>query len=82
MPLGEKTIINWPRGCFGHGRDTFLLDGKVPPGINEGVPGTSTRKLLPDGPLRSVPARFNGETITLQNSPAKDNHIVIGEFHF
>jgi len=29
-----------------------------------------------------VPARFNDETMTLQNWPAKDNHIVIGEFHF
>jgi len=76
-------MINWPRGYFGHGRDTFLLDGKVPPRINQGVLGASTGKLLlPDGPLRSVPARFNGETITLQNWPAKDNHIVIGEFHF
>jgi len=28
-----------PRGYFGRGRDTFLLDGNVPPGINEGVPG-------------------------------------------
>lgn len=38
--------------------------------------------LLPDGPLRPVPARFNAERITLQNWPAKDNHIVIGTFHF
>ena len=76
-------MMSRPRGYFGHGRDTFLLDGKVPPGINQGVPGTSTGKLLlPDGPLRPVPARFNDEAITLQNWPAKDNHIVIGEFHF
>lgn len=80
---GSVVMMSRPRGYFGHGRDTFLLDGKVPPGINEGVPGASTGKLLlPDGPLRSVPARFNDETMTLQNWPAKDNHIVIGEFHF
>jgi hypothetical protein len=60
-----------------------LLDGKVPPGINLGVPGASSGKLLlPEGPLRPVPARFNDEAMTLQNWPAKDNHIVIGEFHF
>ena len=80
---GSVVMINRPRGYFGHGRDTFLLDGKVPPGINEGVPGVSAGKLLlPDGPLRAVPARFNDETMTLQNWPAKDNHIVIGEFHY
>ena len=72
-----------PRGYFGHDRDAFLLDGKVPPGINQGVPGTSAGKLLlPVGPLRPAPARFNDETMTLQNWPAKDKHIVIGEFHF
>lgn len=80
---GSVVTINRPRGYFGHGRDTFLLDGKVPPGINEGVPGASSGKLLlPAGPLRPVPARFNEETITLQNWPAKENHIVFAEFHF
>jgi pimeloyl-ACP methyl ester carboxylesterase len=80
---GSVVMITRPRGYFGHGRDTFLLDGKVPPGISEGVPGASTGKLLlPVGPLRPVPARFNDEMMTLQNWPAKDNHIVIGEFHF
>jgi len=38
--------------------------------------------LLPAGPLRPVAAQFNNETITLQNWPAKDNHLVIGEFHY
>ena len=80
---GSVVTINRPRGYFGHGRATFLLDGKVPPGINEGVPGASSGKLLlPAGPLRPVPARFNEETITLQNWPANENHIVFGEFHY
>ena len=80
---GSVVMINRPRGYFGHGRDTFLLDGKVPPGINQGVPGTSSGKLLlPPAPLRPVPARFNDESITLQNWPAKDNHISIAEFHY
>jgi triacylglycerol lipase len=80
---GSVVTMTRPRGYFGHGRDTFLLDGKVPPGINQGVPGVSTGKLLlPEGPLRPVPARFNDETITLQNWPAKDNHIVFAEFHY
>ena len=80
---GSVVMINRPRGYFGHGRDTFLLDGKVPSGINQGVPGVSSGKLLlPDGPQRPVPARFNDEQMTLQNWPAKDNHIAIGEFHY
>ncbi len=80
---GSVVMINRPRGYFGHDRDIFLLDGKVPPGINPGVPGASAGKLLlPAGPLRPVPARFNGETITLQNWPAKDNHLAIAEFHY
>ena len=37
-----------PRGYFGVGRDKFSLDGKVPPGINDGVPGVSTGKLTFD----------------------------------
>jgi hypothetical protein len=80
---GSVVMMSRPRGYFGHGRDTFLLDGKVPPGINEGVPGASSGKLLlPDGPLRPVAARFDDEAITVQNWPAKNNHIVIAEFHY
>ena len=80
---GSVVIISRPRGYFGHGRDTFLLDGKVPPGINQGVPGGSIGKLLlPEGALRPVHARFNDESITMQNWPAKDHHIVIAEFHY
>lgn len=80
---GSVVTMSRPRGYFGHGRDTFLLDGKVPPGINEGVPGVSVGKLLlPAGPLRPVAARFNDETITMQNWPAKEQHLVIAEFHY
>lgn len=77
---GSVVMISRPRGYFGHGRDTFLLDGKVPPGVNEGVPGASVGKLLlPAGPQRAIPARFNTETMTVQNWPG---HIVIAEFHY
>lgn len=80
---GSVVSINRPRGYFGHGRDVFTLDGQVPPGINEGVPGIATGKLLlPAGPLRAVPARFNDEVITVQNWPAQAGHIVFAEFHY
>lgn len=80
---GSVVSITRPRGYFGHGRDVFTLDGKVPPGINQGVPGASVGKLLlPAGALRAVPARFNDEAITVQNWPAKEGNIVFAEFHY
>jgi triacylglycerol lipase len=80
---GSVVIMSRPRGYFGHGRDTFLLDGKIPPGINEGVPGVSAGKLLlAPGALRAVQARFNDESITVQNWPAQDGHVVVAEFHY
>jgi len=69
-----------PRGYFGVGRDKFSLDGKVPPGINDGVPGVSVGKLSFDATPRSVVAVFNNETIPTRTWPVKDNHIVIAEF--
>ena len=83
LAAGSVVSISRPRGYFGHGRDVFMLDAQVPPGINDGVPGVAVGKLLlPEGPLRAVPARFNDEYITVQNWPAKDNHIVFAEFHY
>jgi len=80
---GSVVMMTRPRGYFGHGRDTFLLDGKVPPGINAGVPGTAAGKLLlPEASQRPVPARFNDEAITVQTWSARDNHIAIAEFHY
>ena len=69
-----------PRGYFGVGRDKFTLDGKVPPGINDGVPGTSTGKLAFDTAPRTVLAVLNNETIPTRTWPVKDNHLVIAEF--
>ncbi|HEX2890903.1 alpha/beta fold hydrolase [Vineibacter terrae] len=79
---GAVVVMTRPRGYFGHGRDKFTLDGKVPSGINEGVPGTSTGKLLlPEGPTRTVVAAFNLETIPTRTWPVKDNRLVLAEFH-
>lgn len=69
-----------PRGYFGVGRDKFSLDGKVPPGINDGVPGASTGKLTFDTQPRTVMAVLNNETIPTRTWPAKDNHLVVAEF--
>ncbi|MBN9538120.1 MAG: hypothetical protein BGN99_33265 [Alphaproteobacteria bacterium 65-37] len=78
---GAVTVMSRPRGYFGVGRDKFTLDGKVPPGINDGVPGTSTGRLTFEAsPPRTVVAVFNNETVPTRTWPAKDGHIVVAEF--
>ncbi|SKA07036.1 Lipase (class 2) [Enhydrobacter aerosaccus] len=77
---GAIVIMSRPRGYFGVGRDKFSLDGKVPPGITEGVPAVSTGKLAFDATPRTVVAVFNNEVIPTRTLPAKDNHIVVAEF--
>lgn len=79
---GAVVYMSRPRGYFGHGRDKFTLDGKVPPGINEGVPGVSVGRLAFDAtPERTVKAVFNNEEIPTRTWPVKDGHLVIAEFH-
>lgn len=77
---GSAVSITRPRGYFGHGRDKFTIDGKVPPGVNEGVPGVSFATLKLDAqPTRAVATVFNREKITVRNWPA--GQAVIAEFH-
>lgn len=73
----------WADRDRSHGRDIFTLDGAVPGGINEGVPGASaTRLRLQDATPRSVAARFNGETIVTRTWPRAAGHVSIAEFHY
>ncbi len=79
---GSVVTISRPRGYFGHGRDTFALDGKVPPGIPGGVPNVSTGTLrVEPGPIRPMRAVFDDERLTVLTWPATENHVVIAEFH-
>jgi triacylglycerol lipase len=77
---GAVVIMSRARGYFGVGRDKFSLDGKVPPGINDGVPGAASGKLAFDAASRTVVAVFNTETIAARTWPVKENHIVVAEF--
>ena len=77
---GAVVAMTRPRGYFGHGRDKFTLDGKVPPGINEGVPGVSVGRLAFEPGARTVLAVLNNETVPTRTWPAKDNHLVVAEF--
>ena len=77
---GAVVIMSRARGYLGVGRDKFSLDGKVPPGINDGVPGAASGKLSFDAIPRTVMAVFNTETIAARTWPVKDNHMVVAEF--
>jgi pimeloyl-ACP methyl ester carboxylesterase len=77
---GAVVAMSRPRGYFGVGRDKFTLDGKVPPGITDGVPAVSVGKLAFDAAPRTVLAVFNNETIPARTWPVKDNRLVIAEF--
>ncbi len=80
---GSIVTLSRPRGYLGHGRDTFLLDGAVPEGVNAGVPGTSAAtKVFPAGPARSVPVVLNEEHLTVRTFPLAEGHVVIAEFHY
>src|SRR5690348_8193315 len=73
-------VMSRPRGYFGVGRDKFSLDGKLPPGISDGVPAVSTGRLAFDATPRTVLAVFNNETIPTRTWSAQHNHIAVAEF--
>jgi pimeloyl-ACP methyl ester carboxylesterase len=80
---GSVVTISRPRGYFGHGRDIFLIDGRVAPDVNVGVPGASTSKVaLPAGAPRAVAVRFNLESFAVQSWPVAEKRLVIAEFHY
>jgi triacylglycerol lipase len=80
---GSLVTLTRPRGYLGHGRDTFLIDGQVPEGVNEGVPGTSeAKRRYEPGPPRPVRVEVNGETLTVLTWPLEDGHTVIAEVHY
>ncbi len=80
---GSVISITRPRGYFGHGRDIFLIDGKVAPDVNVGVPGASSSKIaLPPGAPRAVPVRFNLESFAVQSWSMVERRLVIAEFHY
>ena len=83
VSAGSTIVITRPRGYFGVGRDTFLIDGNVPPDVTGGVPAVSTARMqMPAVPLRTVVTRFNDQTIAVRNWPASEGSVVYAEFHY
>lgn len=76
-------ILTRPRGYLGLGRDRMSFDGKSPPGIVAGVPGSSASTLRLNEPaMRSLAAEVNDERIVVKTWPAQENHQVRAEFHY
>ncbi len=74
--------ITRPRGYFGIDRDTVLIAGSLPDGINKGVPGTATATRLADQPGQAVPVQFNEEKMTVRAEAPATGHLAIAEFHY
>jgi pimeloyl-ACP methyl ester carboxylesterase len=80
---GTVLILSRPRGYIGHGRDTFLIDGEVPEGVNKGVAGTaSATKIYPPGTSRAVKVVLNKEAVTVKIDSEDIGHKIIVPFHF
>ncbi len=78
---GSVVTMARPRGYFGLGRDTMLLDNLPLAGVAVGVAGVaaSKRKLSPDTAVRSIKGEFNGEIIQARTWPTKENRLVVIE---
>lgn len=68
-----------PRGYFGLGRDTMLLDGAALPGVSAGVPTVASSRLAAARADLAVVGAFNGETIAARTWPARENHVAVIE---
>ena len=81
---GSVVTMSRPRGYFDIARDRMSLDGtNPPPGLPPGVAGLAASTVrLKEAAARSVVAEFNGERIVARSWPAKENRIVVAEFHY
>ena len=80
---GADVTLYRPRGYLGQGRDIFLIDGKVPEGVNPGVPGTESATVsYPVGTSSAVKVVLNEEAVTVKVNPADKNHKIIALFHY
>ena len=71
-----------PRGYLGHGRDTFTIDGKVPDGVNEGVPGASAAAMTFPEAGKSIVVILNDERLTVRSEAPGSGHLALAEFHY
>jgi len=80
---GAVVILSRPRGYLEHGRDTFLIEGEVPAGVNEGVAGTaSATKIYPPGTSKAVKVVLNEEAVTVKIDSKDKGHKIFVPFHY
>ncbi len=81
--FGAAVTLYRPRGYLGHERDTFLIDNKVPDGVNQGVPGTESATVTyPAGTSRSVKVVLNEEMVTVKINPGDRSQKIIAMFNY
>ncbi len=71
-----------PRGYFGYGRDTILMNTAPPLDVPDGVPAVATTRLAVDGAGTTVRGVFNDEAITARAWPAVENQVSVIELTF
>ncbi|WP_046868577.1 alpha/beta fold hydrolase [Microvirga massiliensis] len=70
-------------GNLARDRDNVLVDGQVPSGLPGSPPQRNETTLRLDAQdRRPVPVAVNGEHLTVQTWPARDNHVVVAEVHY
>ncbi len=78
---GAVVYMSRPRGYFGVGRDRILLDDRLPPGLEPGVPSVSMAKLaFPAEPPQTVVAIFDRERIAARTWPIANGEVSVAEF--
>ncbi len=79
--MAAAVAMTRPRGYLGHGRDTFTIDGKVPEGVNDGVPGASAAAMAVAEPGKPVVVVLNEERLTVRSEAPASGHVALAEFH-
>ena len=75
-------VMQSPMRYFALGRGPLGLDGKVPPGVVEGIPAESQSTLRLNEPaMRTVVAEMGTARVAVRTWPVKENHLVRAVFH-
>jgi hypothetical protein len=76
-----SVLLVRPRGYFGLGRDTVLIDGTAAAGIPRGVPTVDrVMRWFPADSARSVRTACNGERLVVRTQPTDRRRLVSAEF--
>lgn len=81
-PGAVVTVVR-RNGNLARDRDTVLVDGQVPPGLQGSPPqGNEATICLDAQGKRPAPVVVNGERLAVQTWPARDSHVVVAEVYY